>query len=151
MIVRIQFIWSKYHYLIHNIQNLNNMYHLASIHNRSIYNHTKHFFVNSYPWLFPGGIGDIYNLEQGEIPIKERRQHLLQYYDGRLLEDSIFGLFLYNIIQRHTNDSEGNFFFRSDCFIGRNLPTIQELKKTASAKKTLYTNATALFKEYKRK
>jgi hypothetical protein len=71
MIFRIQFIWSKYHYLIHDIRNLNKMYHLTSIHNRSEYDHTKQIFVNSYPWLFPGGIGDIYNLDRGEIPIKE--------------------------------------------------------------------------------
>jgi hypothetical protein len=44
---------------------------------RSKYNHTKQIFVNSYPWLFPSGVGDIYDLEQGEIPIKEWGQHLL--------------------------------------------------------------------------
>ncbi len=70
MIFRIRYIWSKYHYLIHDIRNLNNMYHLASTHNCSEYDHTKHFFVNSYPWLFLSGISDIYDLEQGEIPIK---------------------------------------------------------------------------------
>ncbi len=54
------------------LENFNFMYHLTSIHQHSEYNHTNHFFVNSYPWLFPGGVGDIYNLEQGEIiPIKE--------------------------------------------------------------------------------
>jgi hypothetical protein len=93
MIFRIQFIWSKYHYLIHDIQNLNNMSHLASIHNCSEYNHTKQIFVNSYPWLFPGGISDVYGLEQGKISIKEWGQHLLQYYNGRFLEDSLFGYF----------------------------------------------------------
>ncbi len=77
------------------------MYHLTSIHQRSEYNHTKQIFVNSYPWLFPGGLGDIYNLEQGEIPIKECGRHLLQYYDGQFLEDPLFGLFLYNTIQEY--------------------------------------------------
>jgi hypothetical protein len=71
MIFKIRFIWSKYHYLIHDFQNLNYMYHLTSIHQCSKYDHTKQIFVNSYPWLFPGGIGDIYDLEQGEVPIKE--------------------------------------------------------------------------------
>ncbi len=52
-------------------------------------------FVNSYPWLFSGGVGDIYNLERGEITIKEWGQHLLGYYDGQFLEDLLFGLFLY--------------------------------------------------------
>jgi hypothetical protein len=62
----------------------------------------------------------------------------LQYYDGGFLEDSLFGLFLYNIIQRHTNNSKGNFFFKSDCFIGRNPPTVQELKKQLQHKNTCY-------------
>ncbi len=63
--------WSEYHYLINDTQKSNIMYHLTSIHCRSEYNHTKHFIVNSYPCLFPGGVGDIYDLEPGEIPIKE--------------------------------------------------------------------------------
>jgi hypothetical protein len=56
--------------------------------------------------LFPGGIGDIYDIERGEVPIKEWGQHLLQYYDGRFLDDSLFGLSLYNIIQQHTNNNK---------------------------------------------
>ncbi len=121
------------------------MYHLTSIHRRSKYNHTKYFFVNSYPWLFTGGVGDIYDLEEGEIPIKEWGRHLLRYYDGRFLEDSLFGLFLYNTIQRHTNNSKGNFFFKSDRFIGKNPPTNQQLKKQLEKKYTLHTNAEELF------
>ncbi len=40
----------------------------------SEYNHTQQIFVNSYPWLFPGGVGDIYDMEQGEVPIIEQGQ-----------------------------------------------------------------------------
>jgi hypothetical protein len=69
---------------------------------------------------------------------KRLGQHLLQYYDGRFLEDSLFGLFLYSTIQRHTNNSEGNFFFKSDCFIGKNPPTVQELNKQLENKNTGY-------------
>jgi hypothetical protein len=114
------------------------MYHFTSIHRRSEYDHTKHFFVNSYLWLFPGGVGDIYNLEREEIPIRESGRHLLRYYDERFLEDSLFGLFLYNTIQRHTNNSEGNFFFKSDHFIGKNPPSVQELKEQLENKNTQY-------------
>jgi hypothetical protein len=110
------------------------------MHRCSEYDHTKQIFVNSYPWLFPGGVGDIYDLEQGQIPIKEWGQHLLQYYDGQILEDPLFGSFLYNTIQRHTNNSKGNFFFKSDRFIGKNPPTVQELKKQLENKNTGYTN-----------
>ncbi len=88
--------------------------------------------------MFPGGISDIYDIEQGEVPIKEWGQHLLQYYDGRFLDDSLFGLSLYNIIQQHTNNKEGNFFFNSDRFIGRDPSTVEQLKRQLENKNTKY-------------
>ncbi len=55
-------------------------------------------------------------------------------------------VFFYNTIQRHSNNSEGNFFFKSDRFIGKNPPTVQELKKQLENKKyALYINAEKLF------
>ena len=95
----------------------------------SEYDICKNVFVNSYPWLFPGGIGDIYDLERGKVSIQDWGKHLLQYFDGRFLNDPLFGLFLYNTMQRHSNNSEGIFFLASDQFIGQNPPTVQELKK----------------------
>jgi hypothetical protein len=71
-------------------------------------------FVNSYPWLFPGGIGDMYDLTCRKVSIKQLGYHLLRYYDGRFLKDSLFGLFFYNTVQRHTSNSKGNFFLASD-------------------------------------
>jgi hypothetical protein len=65
-------------------------------------------------------------MERGEVPIKEWGQHLLRYFDGRFLDDSLFGLSLYNTIQRHTNNKEGNFFLNSDRFIGKNPPLVVE-------------------------
>ncbi len=82
-------------------------------------NHTKPIFVNSYPRLFPGGVGDIYDMEQGEVPIKKWVQHLLRYFDGRFLDDSLFGLSLYNTIQRHTNNKEGNFSSTLTALLGK--------------------------------
>ncbi len=73
------------------------------------YDHTKQIFVNSYLWLFPGGVGDIYDMEQGEVPIKEWGQHFLRYFDGLFLDDSLFGLCWYNSIQLHMNNREGIF------------------------------------------
>ncbi len=106
----------------------------------SKYNHTKQIFVNSYPCLFPGGIGDIYDIEQGEVPIKEWGQHLLQYYDGQFLDDSLFGLSFCNLIQQHTNNREGNFFFNSDLFIRKDPPTVEQLKRQLENKNTKYTS-----------
>jgi len=77
-------------------------------------------------------------MERGEVPIKEWGQHLLRYFDGRFLDDSLFGLSLYNTIQRHTNNKEGIFFFNSDRFMGKTPPTVQELKQQLRNKDTKY-------------
>ena len=93
------------------------------------YDPTESVYVNSYPWLFPGGIGDLYDMERGKWGVKEWGQHLLHYYDGRFIKDQMFSLFVFNSIERHTNNSEGNFFFKSSRFIGENPPTIEQLKE----------------------
>jgi hypothetical protein len=49
----------------------------------------------------------MYDLTRGKVSIKEWGNHLLQYYDGCFLDDSLFGLFLYNTVQRHAGNSEG--------------------------------------------
>ncbi len=79
-----------------------------------------------------------YDIEWGEVPIKEWGQHLLRYYDGQFLDDSLFGLSLYNIIQQHTNNREGNFFFNSDRFIRKDPPTVEQLKRQLRNKNTKY-------------
>jgi hypothetical protein len=71
----------------------------------------------------------LYDLSHGKVSIKDLGQYLLRYYDGCFLEDSLFGLFLYNTVQRHSSNSEGNFFLASDRLIGRNPPTVQELQR----------------------
>ncbi len=38
---------------------------------------SKNIFVNSYPWLFPGGIGDMYDIEHVKAPIQDWGKHLL--------------------------------------------------------------------------
>jgi hypothetical protein len=47
----------------------------------SEYNVTKNIFANSYPWFFPEGIGDMYDMTQGKVSINDWGNHLLRYYD----------------------------------------------------------------------
>jgi len=88
--------------------------------------------VNTFPWLFPGGIGDIWDSERGAIPVKEWGKHLLKYYDGRFIRDQLFVLYLFNTISRHVNNSQGNYFFKSEHFFSRDPPTLDELKQQIS-------------------
>jgi len=73
-------------------------------------------------------VGDLYDMVRGKWPVKDWGKHLLHYYDGRFLQDQMFSLFVFNSIERHTNNTEGNYFFKSSKFIGENPPTIEELK-----------------------
>ena len=68
-------------------------------------------------------------MERGSWNIREWANHMLHYYDGRFINDQMFSLFVFNSIERHKNNSEGNFFFKSDRFLGENPPTIEELKR----------------------
>jgi hypothetical protein len=45
---------------------------------------------------------------------------------------------LYNTIQRHASNREGNLFLALDRFIGRNPPTVQELQRQLELKNTRY-------------
>lgn len=90
---------------------------------------TKQIFANSFPWLFPGGIGDLYDRERGTVPIKEWAKHLLRYYDGRFQDDQMFCLYLFNTIQRYTNNTQGHFFVAGKKFLGENPPTVEQIKK----------------------
>ena len=86
-------------------------------------------YVNSYPWLFPGGVGDLYDMDRGKWSVKQWAQHLLHYHDGRFLKDQMFSLFVFNSVERHVNNSQGQYFFKSNKFIGENPPTIDQLKR----------------------
>lgn len=87
----------------------------------------------------------MYDMTRGKVSIKDWGKHLLRYYDGRFLQDSLFGLFLYNTIQRHSSNSEGNFFLSSDRFIGRNPPTIEDLQRQVMQKNCRYVSMLRYF------
>ena len=84
----------------------------------SEYDPTQSVFCNAYPWLFPGGVGDLYDMKRGKMCPKEWGRHLLHYYDGRFLNDQMFSLFVFNSIERHENNRQGSYFFSSGKFLG---------------------------------
>eukprot|EP00985_Skeletonema_marinoi_P009109 scaffold4204_cov178-Skeletonema_marinoi.AAC.1 len=71
---------------------------------------TEQVFVNAYPWLFPGGIGDVYDPRRGK---------------------------------RHTNNSQGNFFYKDKNFLGAyggNPPTVEDLQQQLREGNMSYIN-----------
>ena len=99
----------------------------------SEFDSTEQVFVNSFPWLFPGGIGDVYDRKRGKVrDIHQWAKHMLRYQDGRFINDQMFCLYVFNMLQRHTNNSQGNFFYKNKHFLGASEglpPTVEELQQ----------------------
>lgn len=68
-------------------------------------------FCWSFPWLFPGGIGD-----HTDFPIDEKYRDtawgrmILFYQDGRFMRDELFCFFAMNFVIRRLNSSSGRYF-----------------------------------------
>ena len=85
-------------------------------------------FVNMFPWLFPGGVGDINETGRHEksLSFKKWADYLLHYEDGRFAKDRIWCFYTENMRQRRDNMASGSFFINS--FVKSNIPeSVQEL------------------------
>ena len=93
----------------------------------SEYDGTARAFSCAYPWLFPGGVGDIWDPKRCSIndidgPVNNLRSwanHLMHYYDGRFQKDQMFGLYVYNRIQRQENNRDGSYFHSDENWFGK--------------------------------
>ena len=83
-------------------------------------------FARSFPWLFPGGVGDIKDYDNPEQAMAEWGRMLLYFEDGRFAADKMFTFFCLNYIVRHRNTSSGGHFI--DKFISNPPSTLDELK-----------------------
>ena len=70
-------------------------------------------FSNAFPWLFPGGIGD---LDENKLSIPgyaaKWLKTMILYFDGRFCKDPTFCFYALNFKQRHQNSSSGAFFYQ---------------------------------------
>jgi len=55
-------------------------------------------FCLAFPWLFPGGIGDIKESREFDIDLSDWAQNLLFYEDGRFARDNMWCFFVLNYI-----------------------------------------------------
>ena len=74
----------------------------------------------------------MYDEKRGKVKdIHAWAKHMLRYNDGRFVNDQLFCLYVLNMLQRHTNNSQGNYFYRDENFLGassRLPPTVEDLK-----------------------
>ncbi len=96
----------------------------------------KRLFALAFPWLFPGGVGDV---KDHPGSVSQWGKHMLFYDDGRFAKDKIFCFFALNYIVRRRNQSSGRFFV--DAF-QRNCPdTLAELKESIDSGDTSFVNS----------
>ena len=58
-------------------------------------------------------------------------KHLVRYHDGRFVNEQLFCLYALNMVQRHINNTQGNYFYKDDNWLGAGsgfLPTIEGLR-----------------------
>jgi len=98
-------------------------------------------FVNAFPWLFPGGVGDAKDFPTANLG--DWGKMMLLYQDGRFAKDKIFGFFAMNYIIRHRNSSSGQWFiktFHTGC-----PDSIEELKEQIKEGNTSFVNSLFYF------
>ena len=95
-------------------------------------------FARAFPWLFPGGYGDIKDYSNPEKAAASWGKRLLYYEDGRFAKDKLFCFFAMNYIIRHRNSTSGKFFIEK---FQRNVPdTLDELKDAMRNGNTSFVN-----------
>ena len=94
----------------------------------SDFDSTNKIQLSTFPTLFPGGIGDLYNEKRGEMKNDtEWANHLLRFFDGRFECHKIWSLYTVNWMTRRNTNKMGGFFLQK--FLGSTPPTAEELKE----------------------
>ena len=87
--------------------------------------HVKTWLL-AFPWLFPGGRGDFISPKLRKQSLSNWMKRLINYKDGRFATDKMWGFYAMDYLQRHDNQSDGNFFV--DGFINGGSKTLDKLK-----------------------
>ena len=99
---------------------------------------SKKIFALAFPWLFPGGEGDVRDYP-GSNKEGAWGKHLLYYEDGRFAKDKIFSFYALNYITRMRNNSSGKWFvdkFQHNC-----PETLQDLQSSIEKGETKFINS----------
>ena len=67
-------------------------------------------FTLAFPWLFPGGVGDLKDARIRKLTPQEWAKRMMMYSDGRFATDRVFCFYLLNYVTRRRNMNSGNFF-----------------------------------------
>jgi hypothetical protein len=82
----------------------------VSSHPVSEYDTTEKLYCKAFPWLFPGGVGDINDYRERSFTASEWARRLLDYEDGRFASDKMWCFFALNYCTRRRNQDSGRYF-----------------------------------------
>jgi hypothetical protein len=68
------------------------------------YDKSEKLYCKEFPWLYPGGVGDINSMHNEAIDLDQWIQHLLHYQDGRFARDKMWCFFALNYSQQKKCD-----------------------------------------------
>jgi len=91
------------------------------------YDEDERLFCKAFPWLFPGGVGDINDYRENKMHPGDWAENLLLYKDGRFARDKMWSFFTLNYVTRRRNQNSGRYFI--DGFYKDSPQTIDELKE----------------------
>ncbi|MGH3055980.1 MAG: hypothetical protein ACRDL7_13480, partial [Gaiellaceae bacterium] len=95
---------------------------------------TAFFFTMAYPWLFPGGFGDLNNRDRKiHLTIQEWASNLIAYVDGRFQIDETWVFVTLNMMYRRKNVGQSQFFTTTSTLNISMPSTLPELKDTIRA------------------
>jgi hypothetical protein len=97
-------------------------------------------FARAFPWLFPGGLGDVKDFP-GDI--KKWGEYLLYYEDGRFTKDKFFTFYALNYITRNRNASSANWFMK--VFNNKGPQNLEELKRSIEGGDLSFVNRLTYF------
>lgn len=97
---------------------------------------TPGMLADAYPWLFPGGVGDISGRQYDKTLLNYWAGILLHYEDGRFMRDKVFSFHLYNIMQRHANNKAAYYFVQS--YISDDAVTVEQIKEQVEKGNTAF-------------
>ena len=87
-------------------------------------------FAGAFPWLFPGGLGDITDPKAKHKPnIDIWLERLIRYYDCRFQNDKMFCFYANDYCQRKLTNSNAGWFVHRKYPSGNVPHTLNDLKK----------------------
>ena len=104
---------------------------------------TKKLHCLAFPWLFPGGHGDLTDAHNVDITKEDWANVLLLQKEGRFATDRLWSFYTANVIARHKNNRNGAFFVNS--FFKQGPKSLEELKTKIASGQTEWIDRISYF------